>query len=440
VAAGTTLRYDSAGNRRDPGGSYTLGNRITGFNGCTYVTDPLDGNVTSRTCGGQTVTFTWTAENRLASLMVNGQTTTFDYNAAGRLVKKTTGGVARHFLWERDNLLAELDGAGTGKIAEYSYYPGLDNPHALIVGTTKYFAHRDGLGNVIALTDEAKVVQRSYDYDAWGNAIGGSDGAGFNGVDRARFKGALWLGPEIDVYYMRARWYEPKSGRFLSEDPIGLAGGINSCVYAGDDPVNTRDPTGLHCELKEIPGYWYSACQVGRKDCEWYWQPAEFRMICSPSGAGGDALGSVDPPTDPRVPRSGGGSLGQQRRQPAPDVGEEAERKCTQAVAMALATGILDASFFVGVGAVIKAGRVARVATREAAWLLTDNTTAWIRAGNAQRVARLQRGFLADEYRAGAAVSLAEPSSGFWDFVAALVPGPATIRAVRHAISACNPH
>jgi len=245
VTWGTGFAYDSAGNRQDLGGTYALGNRITAFNGCSYVTDTLDGNVTSRTCGGQTVAFAWTAESRLASLTASGQTTTFDYNAAGRLIKKTTGGVARHFLWEGDNLLAELDGAGTGKIAEYSYYPGLDNPHALIVDTTKYFAHRDMLGNVIALTDSARVVQRWYEYDGWGILTGSSDYAGFVGKDRARFKGALWFGDGTDLYYMRNRWYEPRSGRFLSEDPVRLPGGMNQYTFAGNDPVNGRDPSGL---------------------------------------------------------------------------------------------------------------------------------------------------------------------------------------------------
>ena len=143
-----------------------------------------------------------------------------------------------------------FDGAGTAKQAEYSYYPGLDNPHALIVGSTQYFAHNDGLGNVIALTDTAKVLQRTYGFSPWGTLNGGTDVAGFAGKDRARFKGALWLGPEAEVYYMRARWYEPKTGRFLSEDPIGLAGGINLYAFAADDPVNGRDPSGL-CAINE---------------------------------------------------------------------------------------------------------------------------------------------------------------------------------------------
>ena len=65
-------------------------------------------------------------------------------------------------------------------------------------------------------------------------------------------------GPEL--YYMRNRWYEPQSGRFLSEDPIGLAGGVNGYVFAGSDPVTARDPAGLapdRCleEDKQLDGH-----------------------------------------------------------------------------------------------------------------------------------------------------------------------------------------
>ncbi|HEX2209905.1 MAG TPA: RHS repeat-associated core domain-containing protein [Longimicrobium sp.] len=47
------------------------------------------------------------------------------------------------------------------------------------------------------------------------------------------------------MYYVRARWYDPFLGRFLSEDPIGLAGGNNQYAYALNDPVNLSDPSGL---------------------------------------------------------------------------------------------------------------------------------------------------------------------------------------------------
>jgi RHS repeat-associated protein len=47
------------------------------------------------------------------------------------------------------------------------------------------------------------------------------------------------------LYYVRARWYDPAQGRFVSEDPIGLAGGINMYSYVGNSPTNFRDPSGL---------------------------------------------------------------------------------------------------------------------------------------------------------------------------------------------------
>jgi len=243
-----TFSYDAVGNRTDQGGDYGTGNRIRQFAGCTYVTDSLgDGNVLSRTCGSETVVFTWSAESRLTRLVVGVDTLDFRYDANGRLVRQKRSGAAAHFLlWQGANLLAEIDSV-TGKVAEYSYYPGLDHPHAVITGTTPHFAHVDGIGSVIALTDSAKNVKRDYDFDAWGGLRGGTDSKPFSNADRARFKGALWLGPQVDVYYMRARWYEPKSGRFLSEDPLGVAGGSNIYGYAGSDPINNTDPTGLVC-------------------------------------------------------------------------------------------------------------------------------------------------------------------------------------------------
>lgn len=232
--------YDAVGNRTDHSGAYGTGNRITTFGNCTYTTD-ADGNVTARTggsCAGAATLF-WTAEGQLDSVHTGSTGIKYRYDASGRLVqKRVNGSSSSYFLWDGDNLLAELNGSASAINAEYSYYPGLDHPHALIKGGTRYYARRDGLGSVLALTDSAKVVKRTYTYDDWGLLTAGYDSAGFNGVDRMRWKGALWLGGEVDVYYMRHRWYEPSTGRFLSEDPIGLAGGMNLFVYAGNEPAS----------------------------------------------------------------------------------------------------------------------------------------------------------------------------------------------------------
>jgi YD repeat-containing protein len=226
ATGGTQFAYDAVGNRTDNGGTYGTGNRITAFAGCTYGTDN-DGNVNSKICGTDTTHFTWTAENRLASMTEAGTTTALSYDPLGRLVRlDVNGSPSSYFLWDGFKLLSEVSSSGTSEVAEYSYHPGLDRLHAVIVGGHEYNAHIDALGNVIALTDSTETVKRTYQYDAWGDLIGGSDNLPFNNSDRARWKDALWMGPNLaNLYYMRNRWYEAHgSGRFLSEDPSGLAG------------------------------------------------------------------------------------------------------------------------------------------------------------------------------------------------------------------------
>jgi len=247
-----TYTYDAAGNRTDKGGTYGTGNRILTFDGCNYTTDST-GNVRTRTCGGTVTTLAWNFEGQLTSVTATGQPTyAYHYDAQGRLARRDSAGVAnRYFLWDGDNLFAELGSAATTKVAEYSYYPGLDNLHALIVGSTAYYAHHDGLGNVIQLSNGA-TPRRTYEYTDWGVLSSGVDTLPFSGKDRARWKGALWMGPDASLYYMRNRWYEAGVGRFLSEDPTGLEGGLNPVSYAGNDPVNLRDPSGHFCE-----GIWY---------------------------------------------------------------------------------------------------------------------------------------------------------------------------------------
>lgn len=103
--------------------------------------------------------------------------------------------------------------------------------------------HADGLGSIVAMTDAAGNVTSRRQYDAWGNLEVGADQPGY------AFTGREW-DPETGLYYYRARYYDPKVGRFLSEDPIGFAGGINLYAYVGNNPIGWVDPTG-----------WLPSCQ-----------------------------------------------------------------------------------------------------------------------------------------------------------------------------------
>ena len=108
-----------------------------------------------------------------------------------------------------------------------------------IQGQDMYY-HQDGLNSVKALTDGGGNEMARYDYDAWGNLTTTLPSI----ANPFTYTGREW-DKETGLYYYRARYYDPKVGRFISKDPIGLAGGINLYSYVGNNPVNWIDPLGL---------------------------------------------------------------------------------------------------------------------------------------------------------------------------------------------------
>jgi len=97
------------------------------------------------------------------------------------------------------------------------------------------------LHSVLALVNSNDQVVNTYQYDPFGCIEQANESVS----QPLRFTGREYE-PETGLYYYRARYYDPELGRFLSEDPIGLAGGINLYAYVGNDPVNARDPYGLY--------------------------------------------------------------------------------------------------------------------------------------------------------------------------------------------------
>jgi YD repeat-containing protein len=109
--------YDKADNRTDRGAVVETGNRLTSFSGYTMTYDD-DGNLVRKfrldSLGvvAYEQTLTWNSVSQLQSVTTNGSTTTFGYNGWGQRVRKTTGGVTTRYLWDEDDLVMELDGAG----------------------------------------------------------------------------------------------------------------------------------------------------------------------------------------------------------------------------------------------------------------------------------------------------------------------------------------
>jgi RHS repeat-associated protein len=107
---------------------------------------------------------------------------------------------------------------------------------------------QDAIGNVVGLSQNGTALQ-SNTYDSWGSpAVSGST------ATTLLWKGLAWQGDTVGLYYVRNRWYDPEGGRFMSEDPAGFVSGVNLYAFAGNDPVNGGDPSGL-CTEDEIKAF-----------------------------------------------------------------------------------------------------------------------------------------------------------------------------------------
>ncbi len=256
---GNAWSYDSAGNRAQVGtpSGYGAGNRLTGFGGTNPTYDSI-GSMVCRLIGacpggtGVGYKYGWDALGRLREIR-NGSTgalvDSMYYDALGRRVGKKMASGTEWYLYEGDQVIWDLNASGA-RLREYAWYPGeTDKLLAMKSGTTVGAALLDPQnGSVRGLVDfSSGGIIKNYPETPWGDNVADT------GITvRYRFAGREF-DQENGLYYMRARYYDPALGRWISEDPIGIGGGGNLYAYAGNDPVNKTDPSGLvtYCILPD---------------------------------------------------------------------------------------------------------------------------------------------------------------------------------------------
>ncbi|WP_217333072.1 RHS repeat-associated core domain-containing protein [Rhodanobacter sp. C05] len=217
-------------------GIFDLNNRQTSYNGGTLSYD-ANGNLTY----DGTNTYVWNARNQLSQITVGGTVqASYTYDALGRRTAKAIGGTTpTQYLYDGANAVQETLGSAVNPILTGL---GIDERFARNDVTGRTYFLTDALGSTIGLTDPTGAIQQEYSYDPYGNATQTNNSAGF--TNPYQYTGREADGPGL--YYYRARYYSPELGRFISEDPMGFAGGqLNFYAYVGDDPLMYRDPYGL---------------------------------------------------------------------------------------------------------------------------------------------------------------------------------------------------
>src|SRR5262249_23099852 len=226
---------DSSGNAR------TNTYQVSQSGSSKALSYDLNGNLT----GDGTRTFEWDAENRLvrtwtgASCLANPSTCSeFTYDGEGRrvrLVEKTNGSTTsdKTYVWAGTDI-AEERNASDSTVRMRFFGLGVED------NGSDYFYAKDHLGSVVDMTNSAGTIQANYDYDPYGRRtkLSGSGEApiGYTG----HFHHAA-SGLALAVY----RAYDANLGRWISPDPIGLAGGVNFYAYVENTPIASVDPLGL---------------------------------------------------------------------------------------------------------------------------------------------------------------------------------------------------
>jgi RHS repeat-associated protein len=169
----------------------------------------------------------------------SGGTVNFKYDPFGRRIYKSSSSATSVYAYDGYNLVEESGSTGTAT-ARYTMGLSIDEPLAVLQGTTTDYYQADGLGSITSLSNSSGANAQTYTYDSFGNLTASTGSL----TNRYRYTGREF-DTETSLYYYRARYFDPNPGRFLAEDPEGLNAGVNFYAYALNNPATYTDPFGL---------------------------------------------------------------------------------------------------------------------------------------------------------------------------------------------------
>ena len=260
------LTYDSAG--RITGINDALAAPKISHSGTTNFQYGSTSNRQTGSTGGMTKTYTYDATGNITG----DGSVTFTYDARGRLTQATKGSVAQYAingLGQRvakttttavpdeapivDSVLFVYDEAGhllgeyggTGAVIQETVWLE-DLPVGVLTTGGQYYVNPDHLGAPLTVTDATGQIVWRWDRDPYGNGKPNENPSGLGAFTyNLRFPGQYY-DKETELHYNYFRDYNPKTGRYVQADPIGLDGGVNLYGYVGGNPITFADETGLN--------------------------------------------------------------------------------------------------------------------------------------------------------------------------------------------------
>ena len=246
--------YDSNGNRLSGPGltsapAYDAQDRLTQY-GANRYTYTANGELATKTVGSNITTYTYDELGNLTRVVLPDGAQ-IEYLIDGqhrRIGKKLAGVLTKGFLYDGQlRIVAELDGVGS-LVSRFVYSTKANVPDYMVKGGVTYRIISDHLGSpqLVVNTADGSIAQQLA-YDEFGNVLTDTN----PGFQPFGFAGGLY---DLDTGLVRfgARDYDAETGRWTTKDPIRFGGGdTNLYGYVLNDPLNFKDPLGLHSLAKD---------------------------------------------------------------------------------------------------------------------------------------------------------------------------------------------
>jgi RHS repeat-associated protein len=245
--------YDTADNRTsqtlnsNPTTTYSYNgdNQLTGIGSDVYAYNQK-GDLTKKTQGSVSQNYTYDLEERLISYTnTNGTQTQYAYDGLGNRLQKSVGGVVTRFVNDYSESLPQVlaETNSSNSITNwYVYGTGLMSQGGSTT-SSRYYPLADGLGNIRFVSNSSGAQTKAYAYDPFGNvrSVAGANGTQYEFSTEQ-------LDSESGMYYLRARYYDPTTGRFISRDSVRGAltnpQAQNAYSYGYNNPLSYQDPSG----------------------------------------------------------------------------------------------------------------------------------------------------------------------------------------------------
>lgn len=185
----------------------------------------------------------WEKGRQLKSISDGANTVSFTYDEFGMRTTKTAGGITMNYVYENGKLLREVTGS-----EKIDFVYGSDGIIGFRTGNKNYLYRKNVFGDVTEIYSDNGTLVGKYSYTAFGECIVKVNEGGIAEKNPIRYRG-YYYDEEMSLYYLKSRYYDPVTGRFITIDDISYIdpetiNGLNLYAYCNNNPVSNVDPNG----------------------------------------------------------------------------------------------------------------------------------------------------------------------------------------------------